>query len=248
MKDIDAELLENLRSNDKSTLLDAIEDLGDLEDKKCTPYLLKLLDDNLNDEEIIDSTIWSLNRCAEIKDLLKLLEMKNDFVILNTIDAIGRRAEKIDCSKLLHFLKSENSEIRAMTTWALGRIGADETRQKVRNLLDNDPDSEVRANAAWSLQKFGVKEDIKFLNEMLKKEKDELVLYKITDAIQSLETKTNISKGEVVVYNCSNFMHNCEKVGKKRVEIKDSYIEIEILEALDCQFGKVCKLRVKKVS
>ncbi len=248
MKELDVELLENLKSNDKSTLLDAIEDLGDLEDNRCTPHLLNLLDDNLNDEEIIDSIIWSLNRCAEVKDLVNLLDMKNDFIILNAIDAIGRRAEKIESSKLLPFLKSSNSEIRSMTAWTLGKVGADETRPQVRNLLKNDTDSEVRSNAAWALQKFGVKEDIEFLNEMLKIEKDELVLYKISDAIQALETKTNISKGEEVVYNCNNFVHDCEKISKNNREIKDNYIEIEIIEAINCKLGKVCKVKIKKLA
>ena len=248
MKDIDAELLENLKSSDKSTLLDAIEDLGDLEDKKCIPYLLELLKRNLNDDEIIDSVIWSLNRCAEINELFKLLEIENDTVRINSIDAIGRRAEKIDSSKLLHFLKSENSEIRAITTWALGKVRADETRQEIRDILKNDIDSEVRANAAWALQKFGIKEDIPFLNERLKKEKDELVLYKITDAIQALETKTNISKGEEVIYNCINFTHDCEKILKNKMEIKDKYIEIEIIEAKNCELGKVCKIKIMKIS
>ncbi|NHI94561.1 MAG: HEAT repeat domain-containing protein [Candidatus Lokiarchaeota archaeon] len=248
MKEIDTELIKNLKSKDKSTLLDAIEDLGDLEDKKCTPYLLNLLDDNLNDDEIIDSVIWSLNRCAEINDLLKLLEIKNDLVILNAIDAIGRRAEKIDSSKLLPFLKSEKSEIRAITTWTLGRICADETRQEIRDILDTDPDSEVRANAAWSLQKFGVKEDISFLEQIMSKEKDELVLYKLTDAIQALETKTNISEGEEITYNCSNFTHLCNEISKNNINIKDNYIEIDIIEAKNCEVGSVCKIKIKKIA
>ena len=248
MKDLNAELLKNLKSKDKSTLLDAIEDLGDLEDKKCTPHLLNLLDENLNDEEVIDSIIWSLNRCAETTDLLKLLDMKNDFIIINTIDAIGRRAEKIQGAKLLTFLKSDNEDIRAITAWTLGKIGADETRPKIRDLLKNDTDSEVRSNAAWALQKFGVKEDITFLNEMLKIEKDELVLYKISDAIQSLETRTNISKGEEVIYNCTNFSHDCENISKDNIEINDNYVEVGIIKALNCKLGKVCKIKIKKVA
>ncbi|MHA1895430.1 MAG: HEAT repeat domain-containing protein [Candidatus Helarchaeota archaeon] len=248
MKEIDKSLLKRLASNDKSEMLSAIEELGDLEDECSTPYLLKTLNDHLNDDEIIESTIWSLNRCTSVEKLSSLLTISNNQVIINVLDALGRRAEKIESSKLLPFMSDKNSEIRAMAIWTLGKVGARETRNEIKKILRDDEDVEVRANAAWALQKFGAREDLPFLKQRLKEEHDELVLYKISDTIQALELPTNILKDKTVVYNCKSFTHECMNILKKEINIKDKYVEIDILEAKNCTIARVCKIKIKKIS
>jgi len=241
-------LLENLKSDDKKKILDALEEIGETENDKYCEILLDTLQVHEKESEIMESIIWSLNRCAKVEILLQLLNSSNESLLLEVIDAIGRRAEKIDASLLLPFLKSRDDAIRAMTVWALGKIHADETREHVRDLLKNDVDAEVRGNTAWALQKFGIKEDLPFLQKIIREEKDDLVLYKLTDAIQSLETRTSLSKGEEINYNCPNFTHECENIGKKEVKTTDSYIEIHLLEAKDCKIAKVCKIKIKKLA
>ena len=241
-------LLENLKSDDKKKILDALEEIGETENEIYCKSLLDTLQVYENESEIMESIVWSLNRCAKVETILQLLNSKNESLILEVIDAIGRRAEKIDASKLLPFLNSKDEAIRAMTVWALGKINADETRDHVKNLLKFDKDVEVRGNAAWVLQKFGIKEDLPFLQKIILEEKDDLVLYKLTDAIQSLETKTSISKGEEINYNCPNFTHECEKIDKNELSTNDSYISINILEAKNCKLAKVCKIRIKKLA
>ncbi len=179
-----ADLLANLQSKDVATIKKALDQLGDLGDARAIPPLLQILK-NTTEEEIIESILWTLSRIAPPEILVKLLN-SNEKIIIEVLDALGRCPAPEAVDPIIPFLTHKNNEIRAMATWALGKIHANKTYNLLINLLKTDQDPSVRANAAWAIGKFEKPESIPVLSDLKTQEQDDQVLFNLEEALEHL--------------------------------------------------------------
>ncbi len=239
------DLVIKLDKANRDDLKEIIEALGDLGDRRAVPHLLKLLE-SVDEEELIESILWCLSRIADLKDLIQLLAHGNPKVVIEVLDALGRRQERNAIEHILPFVQHKNAEIRAMATWTLGKMNDVTLYNILLDLLKNDPDPEVRAHAAWGIGKYEKIDSISTLQEYLDQETDESVLYNLKEAIEKLENaKDPWGRGvSVTIYECSKHQTTCEN---QPVQIKlhfDDFIKIEIMTCEICSSAKICKVNL----
>jgi HEAT repeat protein len=243
------ELVAQLESEVDSKIRDAIARLGDLGDSRAVPYLLKKLE-TVKDEELIETILWTLSRIGSSEILIKLLQNSNKKIVLEALDALGRRMSRERVEAIIPFLKHPDSEIRALATWALGKIRADKTYDLLVTLLKKDKEPSVRANAAWAIGKYEKIEAHPVLKRALEQETDETVRYNLEDAISRLqEVRERSQEGiKVTVYECPKKEAHCSERDIKVEQLADQLIKIEIKSCSSCLSAKICQVNlIKKV-
>ncbi|NVM27890.1 MAG: HEAT repeat domain-containing protein [Candidatus Helarchaeota archaeon] len=244
------ELLSKLESEDKTVIKTTLEQLGDLGDEKAVPQLLKMLD-RINDEDLLESILWTLSRIASTKTLIELLNHSNELIIVEVLDALGRREELESVDEIIPFLIHQNGEVRSIATWALGKISVKRTYDSLLNLLKTDEDPLVRANAAWAIGKFDNSDSIPFLTERLSEESDESVRYNLEEAIHRLEElKDPWQKGlKATIYECPKFDPKCLENSLQTETRSDNFIKIEIVVCESCSLSKICRVNlIRKIN
>ena len=238
-----------LESEEGSRIKDAIARLGDLGDLRAVPYLLKRLD-TVKDEELIEAILWTLSRIGSSEVLINLLRNSDKKIVLEALDALGRRMNSESIEAIIPFLTHPDSEIRALATWALGKIRADKTYDLLINLLKKDKEPAVRANAAWAIGKYEKIESHPLLARALEHETDETVRYNLEDAISRLQEVKERSQGgiKVTVYECPKKEAPCGEQEIKVELLSDQLITIEIKSCISCSNAKICQVNlIKKV-
>ncbi len=244
------ELLANLESRDRTIIKKTLEQLGDLGNEKAVPNLLKMLHSNL-DEDMLESILWTISRIGTSQTLIELLNDPNETIVIEVLDALGRREAREYVDAILPFLKHQNGEVRAIATWALGKIHAEKTYEKIINLLKTDGDPLVRANAAWAIGKFEKINSISTLEQIKDQESDECVLYNLNEAIEHLqEPKDPWTLGlKATIYECPQRETPC---AQKLVQIEtrsDDFIKIEIVQCDSCPIAKICQINlIRKIN
>jgi HEAT repeat protein len=243
------ELVEQLESEEDSRIKDAIARLGDLGDSRAVPYLLKRLN-TVKDEELIEAILWTLSRIGSNDILINLLRNSNRKIVLEALDALGRRMSRESVEAIIPFLTHHDSEIRALATWALGKIRAEQTYDLLVNLLKKDKEPTVRANAAWAIGKYEKIDSHLILNRALERETDETVRYNLEDAISRLQEVGERSQEgiKVTVYECPKKEAHCKEREIKVEQLADQLIKIEIKSCSSCLSAKICQVNlIKKV-
>ena len=240
MADVD-ELISRLKSNDINTIKDALEQLGNLGDEKAVPHLIKLID-KATDEDLLESILWTLSQIATTQTLLDLLKHPKDKIVVEVLDALGRRVAEDAVDEIIPFTDHQNAEIRAIATWALGKIHANKTYDQLISLLDADENPLVRANAAWAIGKFERSDSIYVLNQIKKQETDESVLYNIDEAINQVqEARSSYQDGiKATVYECPKRGLECTTRATQTDSKADNIIKIEIVVCDTCPVARIC--------
>jgi len=241
------ELIANLESKDEDSVKEAIAQLGNLEDPRAVPYLLKELK-TAQDDELVESILWTLSRIGSSDTLVKLLKNPNKKIVLETLDALGRRMASESIDKIIPFLTHPDSEIRALAAWTLGKIHAEKTYDLLIKLLKTDEDASVRSNAAWAIGKYEKIESRSILDNMLEEETDETIRYNLKEAISILEeVKERSQQGiKITAYECPKKELHCKKKEIKDELISDQFIKIEIKSCSSCQNAKICQVNLIK--
>ncbi|HUX99810.1 MAG TPA: HEAT repeat domain-containing protein [Candidatus Deferrimicrobium sp.] len=240
-------LISNLRTKDVKLFKTTLRQLGDLGDVKAVPYLLEMVD-RVQEEDLLESILWTLSRLAPLETLITLLKHSNEKVVLEVIDALGRREMKKAVDNILPFLKHKNLEIRAMATWALGRIHEEKTYKIILDLLMTDDDPLVRANAAWAIGKYGKPESITLLKQFKESETDECVIYNVDEAIDSLEDLKDPWKKaiKVRIYECPKREPTCTEKQTQTENKSDQFIRIEFILCTTCPTAQICQIYLMK--
>ena len=244
------ELILNLDKKDEKLLKETLEQLGDLGDPRAVSHLLKMLD-TVSEEEILESVLWTLSRIASYEILIDLLTHSNEKIVVEVLDALGRRQERGAVDEIIPFVKHQNAEYRAMATWALGKIQMEKTYDLLLNSLKTDKDSSVRANAAWALGKFGKLESIALLSQILEQEKDEVVRYNIEESINRLQELKDPRRDSLkaTVYECPNHEINCIQKNTRIESQSDNFIRMEIVVCDNCPLAKICQIHlIRKIN
>lgn len=236
-----------LESQEDARIKEAIARLGDLGDARAVPYLLRRLD-TVKDEELIEAILWTLSRIGSSDVLITLLRHPDKKIVLEALDALGRRTCRESIEAIIPFLTHPDSEIRAIATWALGKIRADKTYDLLINLLKKDKEPAVRANAAWAIGKYEKIEAYPLLSRLLEHETDETVRYNLADAILRLqEVKERSQEGiKVTVYECPKKEAHCSEQKIKVEFLSDQLIKIEIKSCISCSNAKICQVNLIK--
>jgi len=240
-------LIADLEWGDEDSVKKTVAYLGDLGDPRAVPYLLKKLDIT-QDNELVDSILWTLSRIGSNDILVKLLENPNKKIMLEALDALGRRMANESVERIIPFLKHPDSEIRALATWTLGKIHAEKTYELLLNLLKADEEASVRANAAWAIGKYEKIESRSILNKILEEEADETVRYNLKEALSRLEEVEEQFKGaiKITVYECSKMEADCMKKKIKEERISDQFILLKIKLCNSCPKAKICQVNLIK--
>ncbi|MHA1650070.1 MAG: HEAT repeat domain-containing protein [Candidatus Helarchaeota archaeon] len=241
------ELNSILRKRDTKLLKSALEQLGDLGDVRAVPHLLALLDTE-QDSDIIEAILWTLSRIAPSKTLIQLLRHHNEKIVIEALDALGRRQAKEAVDEIIPFLKHKNDEIRALATWALGKLCVDKTYDLFIDLLMHDEDPEVRAHAAWAIGKFERPDSISVLNRIKSQEPDEYVQYNLAEAIEHIEsTRESQRKGvATTIYECPKYDPYCRTRERQTEILFDKFVRIEIIKCETCPFAQICRVNLTK--
>jgi HEAT repeat protein len=243
------ELLLDLKSKDQDRVIDALDQLGDLGDASAVPFLIKMLD-TASDEELVESILWTMSRIASSETLVTLLDHPNEAIIIEVLDALGRRQARETANVIIPFLTHGNAEIRSMATWALGKLVVGKAYSLFFDLLKNDEVPAVRAHAAWAIGKYGRPEAVSQLTEIRALEQDETVLYNMDEAINAIEsTQDPRQQGlSVVVYECPKREVSCIEKKTRSESRSDDLVEINIIFCDTCASAKICKVElVKKI-
>jgi hypothetical protein len=240
-------LIANLSTKDIKLFKTTLRRLGDLGDAKAVPYLLEMVD-RVHEEDLLESILWTLSRIAPLETLITLLKHSSEKVVLEVLDALGRRELKKAVNDILPFLEHKNLEIRAMATWALGRIHEEKTYKILLNLLKTDENSLVRANAAWAIGKYGKPESITLLKQLKKSETDECVIYNVDEAIESLEDQKDPWKKaiKVRIYECPKREPICTEKPTQTENKSDQFIRIEFILCTSCPTAQICQIYLMK--
>lgn len=239
------ELLSKLQSRDKDTIKAVLDELGDLGDKRAVPQLLKMLDAG-SDADLFESILWTLSRIADTTTLVELLKKSNEIIVIELLDALGRRVASDAVNDIIPFTKHHNAEVRAIAAWALGKIHADQTYDLLVNLLKNDEDPLVRANAAWAIGKFQKIDTLPLLRNVKESEIDEAVLYNLDEAIELVQERKDLkSQGlKETVYECQNRNDHCSQKKTQTESILDNFIEVKVIMCDSCKIAKVCQVNL----
>ncbi|MHA1278196.1 MAG: HEAT repeat domain-containing protein [Candidatus Helarchaeota archaeon] len=241
----------NLQSPNLEIVKDTLDQLGDLGDVRAVPHLLKILD-TTKDEEIIEAVIWTLARLASSETLVTLLKHPNEKVILETLDALGRRQARETSDAIIPFLHQQNATIRAMATWALGKLVVEKAYGMFVDLLQHDNDSTVRAHAAWALGKFENPDSKRLLSMIKSRETDESVLYNLDEAINAIDNaqcdNSPSSKSSMItVYECPKRQPSCDEQITRTISESDIYLTISIILCDNCTQAKICRVIMTKL-
>ena len=158
------------------------------------------------------------------------------------LDALGRRVAHDAVDEIIPFTDHQNAEIRAIATWALGKLRVNKTYALLLNLLDTDEDPLVRANAAWAIGKFEKLQSIHILNLIKENERDESVLYNLDEAINQVqEARGSCQDGiKATVYECSKRGLECTTRATQTDSKADNIIIIEIVVCNTCPIARIC--------
>ncbi len=235
------ELISKLRSDDVDIIKDALEQLGDLGDDKVVPQLLKMID-TAEDDDLLESILWTLSRIASTSTLIELLNNPNKLIVVEVLDALGRRVAHDAVDEIIPFTEHHNGEIRAIATWALGKINAQKTYALLLNLLQTDADPLVRANAAWAIGKFENIQSLHVLNQIKENERDESVLYNLNEAIHHVQEASHSRQTglKAQVYECSKRSIECTTKTTQIESHADNLIKIEIVVCNTCSIARIC--------
>ncbi|MHA1232913.1 MAG: HEAT repeat domain-containing protein [Candidatus Helarchaeota archaeon] len=239
------ELIKKIESRDEDIVKKTLEEIGNLNIKEAIQPILNLLN-KTSSEEIIDAAIWTLSRIAPSKQIIPLLKSDNKFIILYTIETLGRIEAKESRAQLREFLKDPDDEIRAMATWAIGKVQDKSSYEPLLDILKNDPNPAVRSNAAWAIKKLNILNSIKPLKELYQKEDDEMVLYNIQEAIKSIEAyHETFAYTPTFSYKCPFFSEQCRNLNIQELNFEDKNIIIHINKTDECDKAKICNLNIK---
>ncbi|MHC1590757.1 MAG: HEAT repeat domain-containing protein, partial [Candidatus Helarchaeales archaeon] len=205
------DLLDRLEKANKIELSVLLDEIGELKSKEAVEPLIDFMNAHLDDPDLIDAVIWTLNRISPIERLFALLKHSNKNVVANVIDALGRRADKTALPHLLPFLKEDDASLRSGATWAIGKMKDPKSRQALLTRLREDEDPEIRAHAAWGLGQLCIPDLLPLLEQIREKETDDAVVYQLDEALQKIKSESFTSqiKKPVFSYGCKKFTVEC---------------------------------------
>ncbi len=237
-------LIEDLKSADIDTRINAIEGLGELGDPRAIDSLSKLLNDPI--EQIRDCAIWNLGLLKAGDILIKNLNHKLESVRKYVIEVLGNIEEQAAVDPLIELLNDPNDEIRANSAWSIGKLEDKKAFEPLIKSL-NDKNSEVRENSAWALGKLN---DIRAIPFLLKAiyDPDEIVQNNAKESIekiyQYLEDQELSKKRSGIIYECPSINEFCKQEKKKIEKYSDKNVVIEIQLNEKCKLAKICLVRL----
>ncbi|MHA1266822.1 MAG: HEAT repeat domain-containing protein [Candidatus Helarchaeota archaeon] len=240
-------LIQDLQNQDPTIIKRTLERLGELSERRAVPYLLQMLKSDF-DEDLLETILWTLSQIATTKELTSLLTYPNEKVLIEVLDALGRRCAQESVEEILTFTKHTNAEIRAMAVWALGKIHVEKTYNVLLYLLKTDPDPLVRANAAWAIGKFDNIKAIPHLMTIRVQETDEAVIYNLEEALARLQEQKTQSAMDlnVIIYECPERRSECLQRELQTDVKSDQFIQVEIELVPACKIARICRIKLLK--
>jgi diguanylate cyclase (GGDEF)-like protein len=148
-------LIQILESENKGSLIKAIEVLGRIKDEKAVEALIYALR-----SKSLEAQIKAAKALGEIRDkravepLIQALRDKNEDLRLQAAKALGEIEEAKSVKPLIELLTDSDAAVRAQVAEALGKIGDKSSVEALLSALA-DKDWEVREKAALALGEIG---------------------------------------------------------------------------------------------
>ncbi len=132
------------------------------------------------------TSAFSADKKKSAEDYIKDLDpSKDEKVIVEAADFLGKEKEKDAVKKLQDLLKDQRVNVRLHAVIALGYIGQEESAESLNGILLNDESPNVRYAAVLSISRIGSKKSIDALKEAKAKESDPFIL----DFLKKMEEK-----------------------------------------------------------
>ncbi len=145
--------------------------------KKFTLILIALL---------MAGSAFSAEKKKSAEDYLNDLDpSKDEKVIIEAADFLGKEKEKNAVKKLQNLLKDQRVDVRLHAVIALGYIGEEDSAESLNSILLNDESPNVRYAAVLSIARIGSKKSYDALKEAKEKESDPF----IQDFLKKMEEK-----------------------------------------------------------
>ncbi len=186
------------------------EILGEMQDKRAFPFLIRTLKDETN-SYVREALVESLGKIGEQKAipfLIPLLSDKDPQIRSEASLALGKMKIVTAVPYLPQNLNSNNGRVRWAAVRALGAIkDAKAAVLPLISLIDEkkEKESNIRDWTAWALGEIGDTRAIKPLVEALKKDKSPDVRQEAELALEEIAKKHQFSKEELISKNdCNN--------------------------------------------
>ena len=166
-------LIKQLESTDISERINAIEELGEMKDRRAISFLMELLE--YNEESTTRAIIKAMGKIKDtsaVPVLIKHLSSDDLIVKQYAAMALGEIKDGSALNPLIKSLNDQDEGVRASSAYALGNLGKKEAIEPLINLYIKDMDQEVRIRAAESIAQIDAR-DLTSLIEIAEEEDDD---------------------------------------------------------------------------
>ena len=166
-------LIKQLESNNISERINAIEELGELKDRRAISFLMELLEYNeQNTTRAIIKAMGKIKDASTVPVLIKHLSSGDLIVKQYAAMALGEINDVSALNPLIKSLNDHDGGVRASSAYALGNLGKKEAIEPLINLYIKDIDQEVRIRSAESIAQLDGR-DLSSLIEIAEEEEEE---------------------------------------------------------------------------
>jgi HEAT repeat protein/tRNA A-37 threonylcarbamoyl transferase component Bud32 len=166
-------LIKQLESNNISERINAIEELGELKDRRAISFLMELLEYNeQNTTRAIIKSMGKIKDTSTVPLLIKHLSSSDPIVKQYAAMALGEINDISALNPLIKSLNDQDGGVRASSAYALGNLGKKEAIEHLINLYIEDTDPEVRIRSAESIAQIDGR-DLSSLIEIAEEEEED---------------------------------------------------------------------------
>jgi len=145
-------LIKQLESNNMSERINAIEELGEMKDRRAISFFMELLEYNeQSTTRAIIKTMGKIKDASSVPVLVKHLSSSDPIVKQYAAMALGEISDISALNPLIKSLHDHDGGVRASSAYALGNLGKKEAIEPLINLYIKDIDQEVRIRSAESI-------------------------------------------------------------------------------------------------
>ena len=166
-------LIKQLESNNISERINAIEELGELKDRRAISFLMELLEYNeQSTTRAIIKALGKIKDASTVPVLVKHLSSGDPIVKQYAAMALGEINDGSALNPLIKSLHDHDGGVRASSAYALGNLGKKEAIEHLINLYIKDIDQEVRIRSAESIAQIDGR-DLSSLIEIAEEEEED---------------------------------------------------------------------------
>ncbi|MEQ8170315.1 MAG: HEAT repeat domain-containing protein [Candidatus Eremiobacterota bacterium] len=166
-------LIKQLESTNISERINAIEELGEMKDRRVISFLLELLEYNEESTtRAIIKAMGTIKDTSTVPVLIKYLSSCDPIVKQYAAMALGEIKDRSALNPLIKSLNDHDEGVRASSAYALGNIGKKEAIEPLIKLYIKDTDQEVRIRSAESIAQIDGR-DLSSLIEIAEEEEED---------------------------------------------------------------------------